>query len=55
MLAELYKRASREEGRLLERAEWVAWREKFESWERRRDEAEKNGQTFTEPRPAPPA
>ena len=59
MLAELYRRARHREGiaegRQLERAEWVAWREKLDSWESRRDEAGKNGQSFTEPRPAPPA
>lgn len=59
MLAELYKRAryeeGKQEGQQLERAAWTAWRERLESWERRREVAQATGSTFNEPRPAPPA
>lgn len=54
MLSEWFKKARFEEGRQLERAEWMAWREKLDLWEKRREEAQKAGQAFNEPRPEPP-
>ena len=43
MLSEWYKKArleeGRREGRQMERAEWLAWRDKLDAWERRREEA----------------
>ena len=38
MLAEWYKQQKFKEGREVERADWIAWREKLESWEKRREE-----------------
>ena len=54
MLAELRRTTRIEEGRQLERAAWMAWWEKVERWEERRDEARAAKQPFTEPRPDPP-
>ena len=54
MLSEWFKKARFEEGRQLERAEWLAWRDKLDAWERRREEAMQAGQPFNEPRPEPP-
>ena len=58
MLSEWFKKArleeGRREGRQLERAEWIAWRDKLDAWERRREEAALSGQPFNEPRPEPP-
>ena len=54
MLSEWFKKARFEEGRQLERAEWMAWREKLDLWEKQREEAEKAGRPFNEPRPQPP-
>ena len=42
------------EGRALEREAWRDWSKRLEAWERRKAEAEEEGQDFTEPRPAPP-
>ena len=48
------RQEGRQEGRQLERAEWMAYHEKLELWENRREEAQKAGQTFNEPRPERP-
>ena len=58
MLAKWYEQRQiekRERVRQLERADWIAWREKLEAWEKRREEARAADQSFTEARPAPPA
>ena len=58
MLSELFKKASRAEGRVegrdLERAIWMDWREKHKVWLERKDAASREGRSFTEPEPAPP-
>ena len=47
MLAESRRTTRIEEGRQLERAAWMAWWEKVERWEERRDEARAAKQPFT--------
>jgi len=42
------------EGRTLEREAWQNWYRELEAWERRKAAAEREGETFDEPRPAPP-
>jgi hypothetical protein len=59
VLAELYKKASRAEGRAegraLEREEWQAWRVQLEKWQQRKDHAKSQGEDFNEPPPTSPS
>ena len=59
MLAAWYKNEMRNKGREEGRAEkqraWMLWLEELDAWEQRRDSAESDGKTFTEPRPCPPS
>ena len=55
MLAALYKRAARAEGREEANEAWRAWRTKWQEWSRNRDAAIQRGENFTEPEPDPPA
>jgi len=50
-----WRREEREKGRAIEREAWKQWLARTEAWEQRKVEAEREGRTFTEPRPAPPS
>ncbi len=45
----------RTEGRTQEREAWQEWIRKLEDWEERKEAAERDGRSFTERRPPPPA
>ena len=53
-MKEYFDKKHIDKGRELERADWVAWRDKIDAWENRRTDATKAGKPFNEPRPEPP-